>query len=107
MKKASKLRKVRESRGFQGYEIAEKLGMWVVRYMVIELHCWEEPTEEEVLKICAFFRMDAQALGFGAQFWSLSIYSVRSESHTSGKGHDETAKPVVKMVKRSRKCSQT
>lgn len=81
MKKASKLREVRESRGFEGYEIAEKLGLWVVRYMTIEME-WEEPTEEEVLGICGFFRMDAQALGFGRNFWSLSLYEVQDVCST-------------------------
>jgi len=86
MKKASKLRMVREARGFAGFEIAEKLGMWVVRYMAIEMHCWEEPTEEEVLKLCAFFWMDAQALGFGSKFWSLCLFEVHKRNIVLEKG---------------------
>lgn len=85
MKKASKLRKACESRGFAGYEIAEKLGMSVIRYMSIEME-WEEPTEEEVLKLCAFFWMDAQALGFGAQFWSLCLFEVQGDRAPLEKG---------------------
>ncbi len=87
MKKAGKLRKTRESRGFAGFEIAEKLGMSVVRYMTIEME-WagEEPTEEEVIKICAFFWMDAQALGFGSKFWSLSLYEVQGDRAPLEKG---------------------
>jgi hypothetical protein len=74
-KRNHKLEKVREARGFQGFEIANKLDMDLMRYMTIEME-WEEPTEEEVLKICGFFRMDAQSLGFGRHFWSLSLYQV-------------------------------
>lgn len=77
MEKVSRLQKARESRGFQGYEIAEKLGMWVVRYMAIEMNCWEEPTEEEVLRICGFFRMSSDMLGFGSKFWSLCLFEVQ------------------------------
>lgn len=75
-KKNHKLKKVRQSRGFQGFEIAKKLDMDLIRYMTIEME-WEEPTEEEVLRICGFFRMDARALGFGSQFWSLCLFEVQ------------------------------
>ena len=87
MRKKSKLRKTREARGFRAYEMAEQLGMSCVRYMAIEMDCWEEPTEEEVLSICAFFRMDVQSLGFGSKFWSLSLHEGGAvcSSHTSGK----------------------
>jgi len=75
-KKNHKLKKARESRGFQGFEIAKRLDMDLMRYMVIEME-WEQPTEEEVLRICGYFRMDAHALGFGRQFWSLCLYEVQ------------------------------
>jgi transcriptional regulator with XRE-family HTH domain len=72
MKRSSKLKSARLACKWRGYEVAEKLGMYVIRYMAIEANCWEEPTEEEVLKICAFFGMSPLALGFGSKFWSLS-----------------------------------
>lgn len=77
-KRNHKLEKARESRGFRGFEIAERLGMDLMRYMVIEME-WEEPTEEEVLRISRFFWMNAQALGFGRQFWSLSLCEVQRD----------------------------
>lgn len=80
-KKNHKLKKARQSRGFQGFEIAKKLDMDLIRYMTIEME-WEEPTEEEVLRICGFFRMDAQALGFGRNFWSLCLYEVQDVRST-------------------------
>lgn len=61
--KASKLRKAREACKWQGYEVAEMLGMYVIWYMAIEANCWEEPNKEEVVKICQLFGMSAQELG--------------------------------------------
>jgi hypothetical protein len=63
MKRGSPLKKAREACKWQGYEVAEMLGMYVIRYMAIEANCWEEPSKEEVTKIGQLFGMSAQELG--------------------------------------------
>ena len=60
-RKPSKLRKAREACKWQGFEVAEKLGMYVIRYMAIEIE-WEEPTEDEIRAICHLFGTSAQEL---------------------------------------------
>ena len=59
--------------------------MGLIRYMTIEME-WEEPTEEEVLGICGFFWMDAQALGFGRHLWSLCLFEVQRDCTPLEKG---------------------
>lgn len=66
MKRITKLRSARLACKLLGCEIAEQLGMYVIRYMAIEIE-WEEPNAEEVQKICEFFGMSRQSLGLGSK----------------------------------------
>jgi hypothetical protein len=83
MRRITKLRSARLTRKLYGWEIAEKLGMYVIRYMAIEIE-WEEPNAEEIQKICEFFGMSPQSLGlFGSKLLLLPQCEVPSERNAT------------------------